>query len=77
VAGDEALRMELLRMAEEDQAARRALDWGRLSVEDREALERLQGVDERNIARIREIVRSMGGRGRPWWGKTEPRRPGS
>jgi hypothetical protein len=60
MARDESLRAELLRMAEEDQDARRALDWDHPPLEDSDALDRLRAVDERNTARMRKIVEERG-----------------
>ncbi|HYO64900.1 MAG TPA: DUF6624 domain-containing protein [Archangium sp.] len=52
------LRDELLRMAEEDQAARRAA--GAANFKDTAANERMKAIDMKNTARMKEIVAQVG-----------------
>jgi hypothetical protein len=52
------LRDELLRMMEEDQAARR--EAGRTNFKDEAAKEKLRAVDQRNTARLKEIIAQVG-----------------
>ena len=52
------LRDELLRMAEEDQVARRAA--GAAQFKDTAANERMKAIDMKNTARMKEIVAQMG-----------------
>lgn len=55
---DDALRAELLRMAEEDQAARsEVVDRGSMKLD---AVRRVETLDRRNTARMREIVSERG-----------------
>jgi uncharacterized protein DUF6624/alpha/beta hydrolase family protein len=52
------LRDELLRMAEEDQAARRAA--GAANFKDTAANERMKAIDVKNTARMKELVAQVG-----------------
>jgi len=52
------LRDELLRMMEEDQAARR--EAGRTNYKDAAVLERMRTIDQRNTARLKEIIAQVG-----------------
>lgn len=52
------LRDELLRMAEEDQAARRAA--GMANFKDTAANERMKAIDVKNTARMKELVAQVG-----------------
>lgn len=62
-AQEPALRDELLKMVEEDQAARMALI--RSNFKDEAAKERLRAIDTKNTARMKEIIARKG-----WPGKT-------
>lgn len=57
-AQNPALRDELLRMAEEDQVARRAA--GAAHFKDAAANERMKAIDMKNTARMKEIVAQVG-----------------
>lgn len=61
------LRIELLRMAKEDQQARTAMsqEWEESGQADSEPLDRLAEIDARNTKRMREIVAEYG-----WPGKS-------
>jgi hypothetical protein len=66
-AQEPALRDELLKMAEEDQAARQ--EAGRHNFQDKEANERMKAVDRKNTARLKEIIAQKGWPGRTLVGK--------
>jgi tetratricopeptide (TPR) repeat protein len=58
VAQKPELRDELLRMAEEDQAARRAA--AEANFKDKALLDRMSAIDQRNTARMKEIIAQVG-----------------